>query len=325
MPTSRTSAGSQLRTAGSSSARTTSTRRCPARGSGTSSGWRPAPRSPAATSGCRRIAGERIVTACVREYREGMRGFAEREPPRRLVRAPQRERARRSLRREAGREGSDRVREAVRQGAAQDEPAGGQEAHRARRRRAALSQRPAAAGPAPRAARPRRRSRRDRTTVGSCWTSTPPASTSTGATCSAPTGSSTWPARSSASAASARAPGCSCSSAAKGKDPLVLQAKEAQASVLEPYLGASEFENHGERVVRGQRISQAASDIFLELAAQRRPRRQGARLLRPPAVGLEGVRRPVDAERIGSARVHAGMWVHPAIRRWHCSARQCCS
>jgi len=49
----------------------------------------------------------------------------------------------------------------------------------------------------------------------------------------------------------------------EGKDPLVLQAKEAQASVLEPYLGASEFENHGERVVRGQRISQAASDIFL--------------------------------------------------------------
>jgi len=33
--------------------------------------------------------------------------------------------------------------------------------------------------------------------------------------------------------------------------------------VLEPYLGASEFENHGERVVRGQRISLAASDIFL--------------------------------------------------------------
>jgi uncharacterized protein (DUF2252 family) len=48
-----------------------------------------------------------------------------------------------------------------------------------------------------------------------------------------------------------------------GKDPLVLQAKEAQASVLEPYLGASEFQNHGERVVRGQRISHAASDIFL--------------------------------------------------------------
>ncbi len=48
-----------------------------------------------------------------------------------------------------------------------------------------------------------------------------------------------------------------------GQDPLVLQAKEAQPSVLEPYLGASQFANHGERVVRGQRISQAASDIFL--------------------------------------------------------------
>ncbi len=48
-----------------------------------------------------------------------------------------------------------------------------------------------------------------------------------------------------------------------GKDPLVLQSKEAQPSVLEPYLGASEFENHGERVVRGQRISHAATDIFL--------------------------------------------------------------
>ena len=48
-----------------------------------------------------------------------------------------------------------------------------------------------------------------------------------------------------------------------GQDPLVLQMKEAQASVLEPYLGASEFENHGERVVRGQRLSQAAIDVFL--------------------------------------------------------------
>jgi uncharacterized protein (DUF2252 family) len=46
-------------------------------------------------------------------------------------------------------------------------------------------------------------------------------------------------------------------------DPLVLQAKEAVASVLEPYLGASEFANHGERVVRGQRMMQAATDIFL--------------------------------------------------------------
>src|SRR5208282_5904224 len=48
-----------------------------------------------------------------------------------------------------------------------------------------------------------------------------------------------------------------------GRDPLVLQAKEAQASVLESHLGASPFENHGERVVRGQRMVQAAPDVFL--------------------------------------------------------------
>jgi uncharacterized protein (DUF2252 family) len=48
-----------------------------------------------------------------------------------------------------------------------------------------------------------------------------------------------------------------------GQDALVLQMKEAQASVLEPYLGASEFEHHGERVVRGQRMDQAVADVFL--------------------------------------------------------------
>ena len=48
-----------------------------------------------------------------------------------------------------------------------------------------------------------------------------------------------------------------------GRDPLVLQAKEAQASVLERHLGPSTFDNHGERVVQGQRISHAATDVFL--------------------------------------------------------------
>ena len=46
-------------------------------------------------------------------------------------------------------------------------------------------------------------------------------------------------------------------------DPLFLQLKEAQASVLEPFLGKSEFANHGQRVVEGQRLTQAASDIML--------------------------------------------------------------
>ncbi len=48
-----------------------------------------------------------------------------------------------------------------------------------------------------------------------------------------------------------------------GQDPLFLQAKEAEASVLEPYAGASEFGDHGERVVEGQWLMQAASDILL--------------------------------------------------------------
>ena len=47
------------------------------------------------------------------------------------------------------------------------------------------------------------------------------------------------------------------------RDPLFLQVKEAQASVLEPFAGASQFANHGHRVVFGQRLTQAASDIFL--------------------------------------------------------------
>jgi Uncharacterized protein conserved in bacteria (DUF2252) len=48
-----------------------------------------------------------------------------------------------------------------------------------------------------------------------------------------------------------------------GDDPLFMQAKEAQASVLEPFLGKSAFANHGQRVVEGQRLMQAASDIML--------------------------------------------------------------
>jgi len=48
-----------------------------------------------------------------------------------------------------------------------------------------------------------------------------------------------------------------------GQDPLLLQMKEAEASVLEEFLEPSPFKNHGERVVVGQRLMQASSDIFL--------------------------------------------------------------
>jgi uncharacterized protein (DUF2252 family) len=46
-------------------------------------------------------------------------------------------------------------------------------------------------------------------------------------------------------------------------DPLFMQIKEAEASVLEPYAGRSGFANHGQRVVEGQRLLQASSDILL--------------------------------------------------------------
>ena len=45
--------------------------------------------------------------------------------------------------------------------------------------------------------------------------------------------------------------------------PLFLQVKEAQSSVLERFLGSSTYSHHGERVVAGQRLMQAATDIFL--------------------------------------------------------------
>jgi len=48
-----------------------------------------------------------------------------------------------------------------------------------------------------------------------------------------------------------------------GSDPLFLQMKEAEESVLEEHVGKSVYKNHGQRVVVGQRMMQAASDIFL--------------------------------------------------------------
>jgi uncharacterized protein (DUF2252 family) len=46
-------------------------------------------------------------------------------------------------------------------------------------------------------------------------------------------------------------------------DPLFMQLKQAMPSVLDPYAGTSRYKNHGERVVTGQRMLQAASDVFL--------------------------------------------------------------
>ena len=63
-------------------------------------------------------------------------------------------------------------------------------------------------------------------------------------------------------------------------NPLFLQMKEANASVLEAYAGASAYAHHGERVVQGQRLLQPASDLFLGWATGKRGRTFYVRQLR---------------------------------------------
>ena len=78
------------------------------------------------------------------------------------------------------------------------------------------------------------------------------------------------------------------------QDPLFLQIKQAEASVLAAYAGRSGYANHGQRVVEGQRLLQAASDTLLGWLHADGPRRRRPRLLRPPAVGLEALGRDRD-------------------------------
>jgi len=75
-----------------------------------------------------------------------------------------------------------------------------------------------------------------------------------------------------------------------GEDPLFLQFKEAQAAVLEPFLGRSEFASHGQRVVEGQRLTQAASDIMLGWIK---------------TVGVDGVERDFYIRQLWDAKMSA--------------------
>lgn len=73
--------------------------------------------------------------------------------------------------------------------------------------------------------------------------------------------------------------------------PLILQFKESCRSVLEPYVGKSDYENQGQRVVMGQRLMQSSSDIFLGWARGRAGRDFFVRQLRDMkmAIPVEGV------------------------------------
>jgi uncharacterized protein (DUF2252 family) len=95
-------------------------------------------------------------------------------------------------------------------------------------------------------------------------------------------------------------------------EPMFLQFKQATTSVLEAYAGKSEFENHGQRVVAGQRIIQSASDIFLGWTKFDDGKHFYVRQLRDGKVKLEpsfwdGPRMEEAAELMGGAlaRAHA--------------------
>jgi uncharacterized protein (DUF2252 family) len=75
-------------------------------------------------------------------------------------------------------------------------------------------------------------------------------------------------------------------------DPLVLQVKEAQPSVLEPHLGASAYSRHGRRVVEGQQLIQASSDILLGWLT---------------AEGLDGVQRDFYVRQLWDAKGSADL------------------
>ena len=85
----------------------------------------------------------------------------------------------------------------------------------------------------------------------------------TGRSCSSATRSSTWATRWSGSAASGCSRSCVLLRGRDDDDLMVLQVKQAQASVLEAYTRKSAYSKHGHRVVTGQRLMQAASDSFL--------------------------------------------------------------
>jgi uncharacterized protein (DUF2252 family) len=80
-------------------------------------------------------------------------------------------------------------------------------------------------------------------------------------------------------------------------DPLFLQIKEAEGSVLEPFAGKSVYDHHGQRVVEGQRLMQAASDIFLGW---------------DQTVDIEGVERQFYIRQLWDGKVSADLATMPA-------------
>jgi uncharacterized protein (DUF2252 family) len=102
-----------------------------------------------------------------------------------------------------------------------------------------------------------------------------------------------------------------CLFMAADDDPLFLQVKEARASVLEPYAGSSLHANNGQRVVVGQRIMQAASDVFLGWTRTRTGRDVYVRQLRDMKMSVV-----IEGSDVELLRHYARMCAH-ALARAH--------
>jgi hypothetical protein len=96
---------------------------------------------------------------------------------------------------------------------------------------------------------------------------------------------------------------------ASEQDPLFLQVKEARASVLEAYAGKSICPHHGQRVVNGYHLIQAASDIFLGWAKGKFGR---PRTAREPGEELEVLGQRHQGARV-LERLHAGLRGHDPL------------
>lgn len=94
-------------------------------------------------------------------------------------------------------------------------------------------------------------------------------------------------------------------------DALLLQYKEAAASVLEPYLGKSKYRTHGQRVVCGQRLLQSASDMFLGWSSDQEHRDYYFRQLRDMKTTVQ-----VEGMTPGQLAEFAGLCGH-ALARGH--------
>jgi uncharacterized protein (DUF2252 family) len=98
---------------------------------------------------------------------------------------------------------------------------------------------------------------------------------------------------------------------AADNDPLFLQVKEARASVLEAYAGASVHPNHGQRVIAGHRIMQSASDVFLGWSRGKSGRDFYLRQLRDMKMSVV-----IESLDTGLLRQYARMCAH-ALARAH--------